>query len=139
MKRLFLDTNVVLDLCIQSRKGYKLSHEIIKISIDRKQSLSIAWHTLSVLEYVGSKILKEEIFQVLQSAIDLFDIPATGSIEAQKAFQYLNGDYEDAMQIVSALSAGSNVIITADQSGGFDKSPIPVMTPISYLDYVAQE
>ncbi len=134
MKKLFFDTNVVLDFCLQSRDGYHSAQKIIEVSVQRKQSLIIAWHTLSVLEYVGGKILKEEMYPILRNVVELFEIPVVGSLEAEQAFQYLNGDYEDAIQIVSALQADADVILTADTSGGFEKSPIPVMTPKMYLD-----
>jgi predicted nucleic acid-binding protein len=134
MKKLFFDTNVVLDFCLQSRDGHHSARKIIEISVQRKQSLVIAWHTLSVLEYVGKRILKEEVYPILQNVASLFEIPLVGSQQAQSAFEYLSGDYEDAMQIISALEANADVILTTDVSGGFDKSPVPIMTPKIYLD-----
>jgi predicted nucleic acid-binding protein len=134
MKTLFFDTNVVMDLYLDDRAQHIIVKNIFHNALSNSCTLACAWHTLSVLEYTGRKHLKGEIFNVLRNVVDLFEILAVGSLEARQAFQYLNGDYEDAMQIVSALKADADVILTADISGGFEKSPIPVMTPNMYLD-----
>ena len=131
MSKLFFDTNIVLDFSLENRVGHKYADQILQQAEDGE--ISCSWHTLSILEYVGGKVKKDQIFEILEKAVDMFEIPETGKRHAKEAFQYLNGDYEDAMQIISALSVGADCIITNDKQGGFDKSPIPVMTSQEFL------
>ncbi len=131
MSQLFFDTNIVLDLSLENRAGYKTADQILQQAEDGE--ISCSWHTLSILEYVGEKAKRDQIFEILEKAIDMFAIPETGKRHAKQAFQFLNGDYEDAMQIVAAIAVGADYIITNDKQGGFDKSPIPVVTSEEYL------
>ncbi|MEM6406402.1 MAG: PIN domain-containing protein [Pseudomonadota bacterium] len=133
MKKLFFDTNVVMDVYLPDRPGYKSVEKILDQVKLEKVNLFCARHTLSILEYTGKRHVKGEILNTLRNAVSLFEIPATGKIHAQQAFNYFSGDYEDAMQIQTAVLAKADIIITNDKSGGFDKSPIPVMTTVQYL------
>jgi predicted nucleic acid-binding protein len=131
MKKLFFDTNIVLDLSLENRTGHRVADEILQQSEDG--GIACSWHTLSILEYVGGKVKKDHIFDILETAVEMFDIPETGKKHAKEAFHFLNGDYEDAMQIVSAMAVDADYIITNDKQGGFNKSPIPIMTATEYL------
>lgn len=133
MKKVFLDTNIVLDLVIKSRSGYQDACNLLqKVNLEGTEFVC-SWHTLAILEYVGRKKLKNEIYPILRMVVDLFEIPETGNAHAREAFDYLEDDYEDAMQIVSAQSAGCQCIITNDRKGGFSKSPLPIFSPAEYL------
>ncbi len=43
------------------------------------------------------------------------------------AFQYLSGDYEDAMQIAAAVAGNADCMVTRDKRG-VGKCPIPVFS-----------
>ena len=64
----------------------------------------------------------------------MFTIPSTGTIEAKQAFDYNNGDFEDAMQIACAIKGNADCILTNDRQGGFEKSPVPVLSPREFLE-----
>ena len=131
--KVFLDTNIVLDLVIESRSGYQDASELLQKVNREEGALVCSWHTLAILEYVGLKRFGSEIFQILELIVDLFEIPETGKLHAKEAFLYLNADYEDAMQIVSALASGASCIVTNDRQGGFEKSPLPIFSSAEYL------
>jgi predicted nucleic acid-binding protein len=133
MKTLFLDTNIVLDLVLENREGHRQACQILKMVEDQDIALVCSWHTLAILEYVGLKRFGSEIFQILDMIVDLFEIPETGKSHAKEAFLYLNADYEDAMQIVSALASGASCIVTNDRQGGFEKSPLPILSSTEIL------
>jgi len=133
MNRLFLDTNLVIDADISSRDGHEAINKVLILASSHSMELLSSWHTLSILEYVGKKPLKGEIENVLKRAVDMFTIPSTGTLEAQQAFVYNSGDFEDAMQISSAVKGQADCILTNDKQGGFEKSPIPVLSPEEFL------
>ena len=89
-----------------------------------------AWHSLSIVEYIGTKVFPEEILsQVLHGIVEHFIIPKTGTEEAKQAFTYLSGDYEDAMQTSSAMAGRADYFVTHDQKG-FLNSPLKVVSPL---------
>ena len=129
MKRIFFDTNVILDQLDITRKGHstmvRLEQQMSETSI---QPLC-AWHSLSIIEYVARKAFtKEDLHQVLLGIVENFTIPQTGSAQAKDTFNYFHNDFEDALQIASAVEGEADCIITNDRSG-FTKSPIPVISP----------
>ncbi|MCP5523989.1 MAG: hypothetical protein H7A46_20825 [Verrucomicrobiales bacterium] len=55
-------------------------------------------------------------------------VASVGHTDLQIAFLHNQGDFEDAMQIASALACGAEAIVSRDP-GGFSKSPIPILNP----------
>lgn len=64
--------------------------------------------------------------------MDTFTVPSAGTVEAKQAFNYLAGDFEDALQISAAVASKADHILTND-AGGFTKSPISVLSPKDFL------
>ncbi len=129
MKRIFLDTNVLLDLIDADRPAHSTALEIEHLMEQSNLQGLLAWHSLSIIEYVGGKKFGvPHIHRLLNALLEVFSIPATSTADAKKAFQYLSSDLEDALQISCALAGNADVIVSNDKNG-FEQSPIPVMTP----------
>ena len=130
--RLFFDTNVIIDEINPRRDGHQVVldlEQILEGSYADTAQLICAWHSLSIIEYIGAKTLgREYTHDALKEIFKRYDIPATGKRDAERAFDYMSSDYEDAMQIASAVAGRAAYIVTNDKSG-FSKSPIPVVTP----------
>ncbi len=129
MKRIFFDTNVILDQLDSARKGHSDMVQLEKKMEQVGAQPLCAWHSLSIVEYVSRKLYpKETLYLVLRGIIENFIIPKTGTEEAREAFLYLHNDFEDAMQIVSAQAGKADYLLSNDKSG-FVNCPIPVVTP----------
>lgn len=129
MKRIFFDTNIILDQLDSTRKGHASMIRLEKVMEKVGARPLCAWHSLSIVEYVSRKIFpKETRYLVLRGIIENFTIPKTGTDEAREAFLYLHNDFEDAMQIASAQAGKADYLLSNDTSG-FINSPIPVVTP----------
>ena len=130
MKRIFLDTNVLLDLIDEKRSGHE---EALRLeSLIEKKSLRglLSWHSLSLIEYVGRREFgREGILEVIRGFLDVFQVPRTGSDEAKIALGFITSDFEDAMQIASAVAGKADYLVTNDGTG-FEKSPVPVVSPL---------
>ncbi len=134
MKRIFFDTNILLDQLDTSRAGHEDAKELEHVIEEVGAQALCAWHSLSIVEYVGRKIFSEEdLYQVLQGIVKHFIIPKTGNEEALQAFAYLSGDYEDAMQTAAALAGKADYFVTRDQRG-FSKSPLKVVSPLECVE-----
>lgn len=105
MKRVFLDANIVLDLLDSQRSGHAAALRLEDALEASQANCMCAWHTLSIIV-----------------------VPSTGTEEARKAFEFLSGDYEDALQIASAVAGSADYLVTRDKTG-YDKSPVEVVNP----------
>lgn len=133
MIRLFLDTNVILDLIISDRAGHQSALALEQYANTHPCKLSCAWHSLSIIEYIGRKRFgAEAIHLLLRNLLETFDVPSTGTEEAKKAFNFLAGDFEDALQISAAVASKADHILTNDASG-FNKSPISILSPSGFI------
>jgi predicted nucleic acid-binding protein len=130
MKRIFLDTNILLDLIDPLRPGHSNALRMEALVIERKFQGLFAWHSLSVIEYLGRKQFgATAVHELIAGLLQSFIIPKTGTEEAILAFRHLANDFEDAMQIAAAIAGDADCIVTSDKKG-FINSPVPVITPL---------
>lgn len=131
--RIFWDANVIIDLVDRDRPDHPHADALLKWSASKPVAHLCAWHTLSILDYLcGKKFGRKDTNEILREILRVFTVPATGTREATEAFSYLQGDYEDAMQIAAAVVGGADCIVTRDKTG-FSKSPIPVILLDQFL------
>ena len=133
MKKIFLDTNIILDFLGEREGFYEASAKIMTLA-DKKQiqvytspsSISNVFYVLT--RYENSKIALEKIrkFKLLCSMSVMDDEVV------EKAINSDFKDFEDAMQYFSALASNCNIIITRNEKD-FKNAMIPVMNAESYL------
>ena len=129
MKRVFLDINVLLDLIDSRRLGHPAGLRLQALMVEKNLTGLLALHSLSVIEYIGRKRFGSAgIQELISGLIESFSIPKTGSAEARVALNYASGDFEDAMQIASAITGHADFLVTRD-TVGFRRSPVKVVTP----------
>jgi predicted nucleic acid-binding protein len=131
--RIFWDTNVIIDLVDRDRPDHMQANALLRWSATKPVAHLCAWHTLSILDYLACKKFgRKDTIEILRELLGVFTVPPTGTREASEAFTYLQGDYEDAMQIAAAVAGGSDCIVTRDKAG-FSKSPVPVVLLDQFL------
>ena len=136
MKRIFLDTNVVLDLIDHKRREHQSALALEQVIEKHQVKILCAWHSLAIIEHIGRKTFgPQQIHDLFKGLLNSFVIPKTGTKDALRAFQYLDKDYEDALQIAAAVAGSADIIITNDRAG-FTKSPIPVITPSELVSHL---
>ena len=133
MKKIFLDTNIILDLLGEREGFYEASAKIMTLADKKKiqvytspSSISNVFYVLA--KYENSKIALEKIrkFKLLCSMSVMDDEVV------EKAIHSNFKDFEDAMQYFSALASNCNIIITRNEKD-FKNAMIPVMNAESYL------
>lgn len=129
MKRIFLDTNIVLDFLI--REQYKSQiRELISRSIS--YDLYISYLTVANAAYIMRKYTKAELRSNLEYIMELFEIISNDKYQIEKAIHADCPDFEDMLQYQSAKSMKCDVILTRNAKD-FPFSDIPVMDVATFL------
>jgi len=131
--KLFLDTNVMLDLLGEREPFYLSSAKIATLADKRKlkinvSALSFATVSYFLTKYEGVKKTKEKLrkFKVISGICELDELIIEKGLNSDFS------DFEDSLQYYSALRAECDIIITRNGKD-FKKSQIPIMTPDEFL------
>ena len=132
--RLYLDTNVLLDLYFPGRGGKDLAKRVIDIgtkpfSVNRLSSLSLA----NIAYVLRKTISREETKKCIQEINSVCSILDLGSMDILRAIRSSCPDFEDALQIACA-EGQCDVIITNDKKHFEGHTWLPVYTPQEFLD-----
>ena len=133
MKKLFVDTNVVLDLLAQ-REEYLSAAQLFTLGDKCKVSLHVSSLSFSTIHYVLRKLLgNDETMKVLRDLELLVEIAALDAKIIQLALNDDDfNDFEDALQYYSALAVNADVIITRNLKD-FRSANVPTLTAGQYL------
>ena len=131
--RLFLDTNVMLDLLGEREPFYDSIAKIATLADKGEVKLTVSTLSYSTVFYLlskfeDSKIVKEKLrkFKIISETSDLTDKII------EKGLSSNFSDFEDALQYHCALKADCNILITRNVKD-FKESEMPVMTADEYL------
>jgi predicted nucleic acid-binding protein len=137
MKKLFIDTNIVIDLLSRREPFYDEAAALFSLA-DRKQielsvsSLTIANTSYALLRQMDS-IKAKSILRKIRLIVN------TISLDDKIIDLALNddnfSDFEDALQYFTALENGQDLIITRNLKD-FKNSKMPVMTAKQFLETV---
>ncbi len=131
--KLFLDTNVVVDLLGEREPFYDAAARIASMADKGRIQLIVSALTYSTVFYLLSRFedkeqVKEKIrkFKVIAETAELTDKIIDKGLASKFA------DFEDALQYYCALQKDSDMLITRNVKD-FKESDIPVLTPEEYL------
>lgn len=131
MKRIFLDTNFIIDLLI--RDNYKsVSRQLLISGRKQKMRFFISFLTVANFAYIMRRIPKEELYQYLQQLIDIFEILPNNIEQIQESIELQPKDFEDAIQYQTAVQGKCDVIITRNEKD-FAFSKIPVLNAEDFI------
>ncbi len=134
MKRLFVDTNIVIDLFAKREPFYTEAATLFSLADTKKLSLSVSALTFANANYILLQSKKQDEAKLILRKLKL--IVSVVSLDEKIIGLSLNDndfkDYEDALQYYSALDNGAEAIITRNLRD-FKKSKLPVMTAAQFL------
>ena len=133
MKKVFLDTNVVLDYYLD-REGFSDDAEAI---LAYGCLLYVSSLTCANMAYIGRKKFPgEAIYAVLASLFEFAEIASVDSNAVKSAVTLQAKDFEDALQYFSAKAIGVDCIVTRNVKD-FPFSELQVLTPKDFLAHYA--
>lgn len=133
--KVFLDTNVMIDLIIQRKPFFEQIAEITTIA--EKNKIELFTSSLSFVNtfYVASKVnSKELVLETLKKFRIICNVSIIDELNIDKSLISDFEDFEDAVQYNSAIHHECDYIITRDKKG-FKNSKITVMNSEEFLVY----
>ena len=135
IKRIFLDTNIVLDLLGKRAPFFDSIAKIATLAEQEKITLVVSALSYSTANYV---LEKQENHDVVMSNLRKFKIISKISdlteLVVEKALNCDFEDFEDSLQYFCALQSGCDVLLTRNIRD-FKNSVIPVMTADDFLKF----
>jgi len=134
MKKIFIDTNIALDLLGHRAPFYEGAAKLFSLADRGKIKLYVSALTIANAHYVLSKLRSGKEariilikFKILLVVLELNDKIIELSLN-DDAFK----DFEDGLQYYTALENEADILITRNLKD-FKSSKIPVMTASQYL------
>ena len=133
MKKVFLDTNILMD-AVEFREHGEEANTLLDMSranIIRCCAATMSFATMSYLLRHHTKEEIHQIFENLTNAVEIVSV-STKSFDDAMAFGPVK-DFEDLLQYQCALSAGCDVIITNNKRDFYEFCQLPFLTSEEFL------
>lgn len=129
MKRVLLDTNIILDIILKRQPYFEVSSKIFNL-IDNYQILGhITASTVTDIYYISRKEKGREIArQFISNLIEIVEILGVNKNTIIHALESNLKDFEDAVQLSAAKINKIEIIVTRNKTD-FDNSTLKIMTP----------
>ena len=132
MMRLFLDSNIVVDL-LEGREPFCYdAAQLFTMAHDKKVELLVSPMTFSTASFLLRKHGSEGVRNLLSNLRQLVRVTTSDERTVDDSIVSWFKDFEDAMQYYTALNAKADIIITRNGKD-FTASNLPVMTATEYI------
>lgn len=131
MKKLFVDTNIVIDLLQKREPFYQDAAKLFAMAYYKKVRLLVSPTTYTTASYLLQKN-NPDVKMLLSNLRQLVRISTISEQTIDDSLASSFNDFEDAVQYYSAIRSKAEVIITRNGKD-FATSKIPVMTAGEYL------
>lgn len=130
MKKLFLDTNIIVDLIADRKPFSKYAIQIFQKAELKEIELFTSSHSIATTHYLLKKYLAEkELREVLYNLLDYITVIAVDVDILKKGLRSNHKDFEDSIQILCASSIEKIDCIVTRNTKDFKASEIPAFNP----------
>ena len=137
MIKIFVDTNVIVDLIADRKPFSKFATELFKKAENKHVYLYTSSHSLAKTHYLLKKYLDEKsLREVLYNLLDYIKIIAVDQDIIKKGLKSKHKDFEDAIQIFCANTISSMDYIVTRNIKDFRNADIPVYAPDELLEKI---
>ena len=134
MRKIFLDTNILIDVICEDRKNRESSQKILSLHTDDRYRIYASALSLADLAYILRKHLGSEgIRQTISELMHVCNILPLSDSDVAKAAHSDSQDFEDSVQIAIADAKNCDCIITENIRHFKAVSPIPVFSPDEFV------
>ena len=135
MKKVFLDTNFIMDLLVRGPEYSIVAKRVLDEGTIQDCQFYVSFLSVANFAYINRKGGKDRLRENIELICDLFIVIPNNRQNLIQAWDYKPRDYEDAIQYSSALSNNCDCIITRNESD-YNFSEIPVYSPVEFLERI---
>lgn len=130
MKRIFVDTNILIDLIAERKPFSKQAIEIFEQATVNKIKLYASSHSIATTYYMLKKYVDEkELREILLQLLDFVTVVGIDEAIIKSGLRTKHRDYEDALQILAAGNVDKIYCIVTRNIKDFKTSEVPVFSP----------
>jgi len=136
MKKVFLDTNVLIDYLARRGQFFEPAAQIVQLGQQHEFDLlvsAMSFATASFILEAHHKLPNEAVVRTFAEFVTMCNVTPVDSLTVDEAIASRFSDFEDAMQYYSAIREGADAIITRNCSD-FTASQIEVYEPQQFLN-----
>ena len=137
MKKVFLDTNIIVDLIADRKPFSKQAIEIFNKAEQKQIKLFTSSHSIATTHYLLKKYIDEKTLRdVLFTLLDYLIVIPVDMDVLKKGLRSKHKDFEDAIQILCASSVEKIDCIVTRNFKDFKNSEILVITPDELINRI---
>ena len=130
MKKVFVDTNVIIDLLADRRPFSEFAAKLFQLSKNGEIQIHIASISINNTYYILRKVSSHnKALRLIENIIQMVSIQPTDKEILLEAIRSGFADLEDAIQYLSAKRIPGIDVIATRNAKDFKKSDIPVLSP----------
>ncbi len=130
MTKIFLDTNIIVDLISDRKPFSKYAIEIFQRAEEGNLELFTSSHSIATTHYLLKKYMEEkDLREVLNNLLEFLTVIAVDVDIIKKGLRSTHKDFEDSIQIFCASSIGNIDCIITRNVKDFKGSEIKILTP----------
>ena len=130
MRKIFIDTNIIVDLIADRKPFSKYAIEIFSNAENKKIKLYTSSHSIATTYYLLKKFVDDKALrEILLGLIDYVAIIPVDTVVLSKGLRSKQKDFEDSIQIYCASSIERIDYIITRNIKDFKGSEIPVLSP----------
>ena len=134
--RVLIDLDVILDVLQQREPFYDMSARVLASAETDRIEGWIAAHSITTLFYLYAKYQSAEQARVrLTELLSILSIAAVDQTVIEQALTLPYRDFEDAVQMMAAVGAGAQYLITRNVPD-YKRGPLPAIEPAELLTLV---
>lgn len=137
MKKIFVDTNILVDLIADRRPFSKFAIDLFNKAERGDIKLYCSSHSIATTHYLLKKYLEEKkLREVLNNLLDYLNVVSIDNEILRKGLRSKHKDFEDAIQIIAASSIPKIDCIVTRNIKDFRGSEIMVLAPDELSDRI---
>ncbi len=133
MNRVFVDTNIILDLLEKRADFYEEAQELFTLADRNEIKLYVSALTIANVHFLLYRHLKMEARKVLSKFKVLVEVLPTTDKILDLALTSNQKDFEDAIQYYTAIEFGMEIIITRNKKD-FKNLNLPILTAKEFMN-----
>ena len=133
MNRIFLDTNVILDLLGERVPFFDSIAKVATLADQQKIIIVVSPLSFTPIDYVLNKFESaESVLNKLRKFKIICEVCEVDEMTIEKSLNSSFKDFEDAVQYFTAIQANCSIILTRNGKD-FKNASIPIMSAEEYL------